>query len=271
MTKVFTATLLADMVLTGMVALDDPVQDYLPDGVVLGVRGRPITLVDLATHTSGLPRLPRGMLRRSLQEHRNPYARYSVHDLYAALPATRLKNAPGAKIRYSNFGFGLLGHVLSLRAGRSYGQLLRERICQPLGLHDTGISVPVAARPRFARGHNRRGRPVPHWDIPTLARAGVLRSTVGDLLAFLRLHLHGTGSALAEAAALTHEPRALRGRVAMCLGWLQLSPRGQQVLFHDGGTGGFRSFVGMVKETCTAVVILSNTRPGQSLLLAFDC
>jgi D-alanyl-D-alanine-carboxypeptidase/D-alanyl-D-alanine-endopeptidase len=259
-TKVFTATLLAAMVEQGLVALDDPVQRYLPVGVDLPVRGRRITLADLATHTAGLPRLPHGFFLRSLRHRRNPYAWFTVGDLYAGLPATRLRE-PGGRPCYSNLGYGLLGHVLALRAGRGYEQLVQERICGPLGLEDTGVSVSAAARGRFAQGHDRRGRPVPHWDLPVLAAAGGLRSTVADLLSFLRLQLGEGDAALARAAALTQTTRSRHRGVPFGLGWTRLPLLGSEheLLFHNGGTGGFRSFVGFVPASATAVAVLSNS------------
>jgi D-alanyl-D-alanine-carboxypeptidase/D-alanyl-D-alanine-endopeptidase len=260
-TKVFTATLLAALVEDGVVSLEDPVQEYLPSGVELPTRGPRITLADLATHTAGLPRLPRGFFVRSLQYRRNPYAWLTVDDLYAGLPETRLRREPGGRPRYSNLGYGLLGHVLAARAGRSYEQLIRERIAGPLGLADTAVSVPEAARSRFAQGHNRRGRPVPHWDLPAVAGAGALRSTVADLLAFLRLQLGDGEPALARAASLTQATRVRHRGIAIGLGWTRgpLPSTDHELLFHNGGTGGFRSFVGIVPATHTAVAILSNS------------
>jgi D-alanyl-D-alanine-carboxypeptidase/D-alanyl-D-alanine-endopeptidase len=258
-TKVFTATLLALMVEEGLVALDDPVRRYLPPGVALPVRGRPITLGDLATHTAGLPRLPHGFLLPSLRHRRNPYAWLTAERLFAELPATRLRREPGGPPRYSNLGYGLLGGVLARRAGQGYEQLVEERICRPLGLADTAVSV--ASPERFAQGHDRRGRPVPHWDLAALAGAGALRSTVADLLAFLRLQLGEGDPALARAAALTHAPRARRGGLAVGLGWTSLPLLGidHELLFHNGGTGGFRSFAGFVPATRVGVVVLSNS------------
>ncbi len=188
-TKVFTATVLADMAREGLVGLDDPVQHHLPDGVEMPVRGRPITLADLASQTSGLPRLPKGLLWLALREGSNPYANFTVEHLHAAVPATKPRRAPGGKIRYSNYGSGLLGHVLALRAGKSYYDLVSERVLRPLGMTDTHIAIPDDKLERFAQGHNRRGRPVPNWDLPALAGAGALRSTVADLLSFLGAQL----------------------------------------------------------------------------------
>jgi D-alanyl-D-alanine-carboxypeptidase/D-alanyl-D-alanine-endopeptidase len=259
-TKVFTATVLAVMVEEGLLALGDPVQEYLPAGVKLPVRGRPITLADLAGHTAGLPRLPHGFVLRSLRHRRNPYAWLTVDDLYAGLPSTRLRE-PGGRPRYSNLGYGLLGHVLALRAGCSYEQLVQERICRPLELEDTGVAVLEAARGRFAQGHDRRGRSVPHWNLPVLAGAGALRSTVADLLRFLRLQFGDGDPALASAAALTHAPRSRHRGVAVGLGWTRLPLLGtdHELLFHNGGTGGFRSFAGFVPASATAVAVLSNS------------
>jgi serine-type D-Ala-D-Ala carboxypeptidase/endopeptidase len=259
-TKVFTATVLAAMVEDGVLRLDEPVQRYLPPGVELPVRGRPITLSDLATHTAGLPSRPRGLLRRALRNRRNPWASFSVADLYAGLPSTRVRE-PGRRLRYSNLGSGLLGHVLTARAGCDYEELVVRWICRPLGLEDTRVSVPEAALERFAQGHDRRGRPVPHWDLPALAGAGALRSTVADMLRFLRLHLGEGEPALTRAAALTHPPRVRRGRTAIGLGWFRFPLRGSghEALIHNGGTGGFRTFAGFVPATRTAVVALASS------------
>jgi CubicO group peptidase (beta-lactamase class C family) len=259
-TKVFTAIVLADMEQEGLVALEDPAQRYLPKGVELPVRGRAITLLDLATQTSGLPRLPKGLLWRSLRQRANPYAGFTSDQFEKAIGRTRLRRAPGEKLRYSNLGFGLLGYLLALRTGTSYEQLVLERICDPLELTDTRISIPAEALPRFADGHNRRGHPVPHWELPALAGAGALRSSVADLLRFLQLQQQEPTSRLGRAAQTTHEPRAHRGRLTQGLGWVSLPLRGHphRVLWHNGGTGGFRSFIGFVKETQTAVAVLSN-------------
>jgi serine-type D-Ala-D-Ala carboxypeptidase/endopeptidase len=246
LTKVTTATLLADMVQDGLVALDDPAQRFLPLGVELPMRERPITLADLATHTAGLPRVPHGFMLRSLRHRRNPYAWFNVDDLYAGLPATRLRRAPGTRPAYSNLGYGLLGHVLALRAGGSYVQLIEDRICRPLGLADTRVSVPPAARDRFAQGHSRRGKQVPHWDLSASRRAtaGVAnRCHTGPLRAGRR-----------------GRPALHRGRPAIGLGWTRLPLPGtdHELLFHNGATDGFRSFAGFVPAAHAGVVVLSN-------------
>jgi serine-type D-Ala-D-Ala carboxypeptidase/endopeptidase len=261
-TKTFTATLLADMAREGLVALDDPVNRYLPAGVCVPSRGREITLEDLASHRSGLPGVPRGLLRRALwPDRRNPYARWDAARLEAAVPRSRPRREPGRKFAYSNYGVGLLGYVLARRAATTYEDLVRARICHPLGLADTWIETPEADRRRVAGGHDRRGREVPHWHLAALAGAGGLRSTATDLLAFLRLHEPGAEHPLAAAAAETRRPRIGRGRASIGLGWVSLAPRAKlrrRVFLHEGGTGGFRSFAGFAPDSGVAAVVLAN-------------
>jgi D-alanyl-D-alanine-carboxypeptidase/D-alanyl-D-alanine-endopeptidase len=266
-TKVFTATLLAELADEGLVSLDDPVQRHLPHGVRMPRQGREITLEDLATHRSGLPRLPKGLLVPALtRERRDPYAKLDAARLRAAIAATRPRREPGRKPVYSNYGMGLLGYVLARRAGKSYEGLVRARVCEPLGLVDTWIETPSAERARVATGHTWRGGETPHWNLAALAGAGGLRSTAPDLLGFLRLHASGSDSPLAAAARETQRRRARWGRVGIGLGWL-IVPAGRrlpwrrlpsEVLLHEGGTGGFRSFVAVVPETGAATVVLAN-------------
>ena len=137
--KVFTSLVLADMVSRKEVTLDDPAAKYLPEHVRMPERsGKPITLLDLATHSSGLPNVPSNMTRK---DPANPYADYSVDDLYEFLSGYTLPRDPGSEVEYSNLGAGLLGHILACRAGTDYESLVRSRITRPLGMPDTGITL----------------------------------------------------------------------------------------------------------------------------------
>lgn len=258
-TKVFTAALLADMARRGEVALDDPVQKYLPAGVTMPTRGgRPITLAMLSEQTSGLPRLPSNL---KPVDGSNPYADYTVPQLYEFLSGYTLPRDPGERYEYSNLGVGLLGHVLALRAGRSYEELLRERIWAPLGMSSTAITLTPQLRARLALGHGPGGTVVPGWDIPTLAGAGAIRSTVADLLRFMAAQLHPGRGPLEQAMALTHAERASAGspEMGIGLGWHLRHRDGDDIVWHNGGTGGYRSFAGFRPASRTAVVVLTNS------------
>lgn len=261
-TKTFTGTLLADMVLRGEVALDDPVAKYLPAGTRVPVSGeRPITLADLATHFSGLPRLPNNLSPRDIN---NPYVDYTPDKLYAFLAAHELRRAPGASFEYSNLGAGLLGHALALRAGTDYETLVRTRVLEPLRMRDTRITLTAADSARLAAGHNAGGQAVPVWDLASLQGAGALRSSAADMLRYLgasiAAHVDSSSSRpVARALRLTHEPRHNLGPGAdIGLAWgRSVTSRGDTVYSHDGGTGGHRSFAAFDPARRVAVIVLS--------------
>jgi CubicO group peptidase (beta-lactamase class C family) len=262
-TKVFTSLLLADMVQRGEVALNDSLQSYLPPEVTSpDRRGRAIALVDLATHTSGLPGLPSNLRPDANPE--NPYANYSVAQLYEFLSNHELTRDPGSQYEYSNLGVGLLGHVLALRAGEEYDRLVVGRISEPLGLDSTRITLSQDMRSRLAQGHDSRMAPVPNWNVPTLAGAGALRSTVNDLLSFLAAHMGYVMSPLTPAMTSmlsVRRPTGVAGEIA--LGWHIRPHDGGETIWHNGGTGGYRSFIGYDPEARVGVVALTNlSTPG---------
>jgi serine-type D-Ala-D-Ala carboxypeptidase/endopeptidase len=252
--KVFTSLLLADMVNRKEVTLDDPAAKYLPENVKLPERsGKSITLLDLSTHTSGLPRLPSNLKPK---DPLNPYADYSVDHLYQFLSGYELPRDPGSEVEYSNLGGGLLGHVLAHRAGTDYESLIRSRITQPLSMPDTGITLSSSMKQRMATGHNALLAPVANWDFPTLAGAGALRSSANDMLTFLEAFLGYQGSPLETAMKAMLEVRRPVGKTKFEIG-LAWNILGESV-WHDGGTGGFRSFIGYDPKARIGVVALSN-------------
>ena len=207
-TKVLTSLLLADMVLRGEVAADDPASKFLPASVKMpDFEGAPITLLDLATYTSGLPRMPSNFAPK---DWGNPYIDYTAERLYDYLSNHKLGFKPGTHYEYANLGFGLLGHILELRAGKSYEELVVSRICAPLGMEDTRITLTSSMRQRLARGHNAGLAPVPNWDFLALAGAGAFRSTANDLLKFLQMCLDPADTAVAAALKMTLSERRPR-------------------------------------------------------------
>lgn len=261
-TKVFTGILLADAVQRKEVALDDPLTKHLPPQVkVPQWEGRAVTLLDLATHTSGLPRLPPNLLPHIAKYPSNPYAHYTVEEMYEALGALRLESRPGTRYHYSNFGMGVLGHVLARRAGKDYESLVLERVCRPLGLEDTCISLSPAQRQRLSPGHDIDGQVLPGWDFPSLPGAGALRSTAEDLVRLVSAHLGQRPTPLQPVldAALVPK-RDIGPGQKMALGW-HINTQ-SEIHWHNGQTGGYHSYVAFCKPKKMGVVVLSNTAGG---------
>jgi len=258
--KAFTGILLADMVLKGELKLEDLAEAYLPEGVNMPSRNDArISLEHLATHTSALARMPTNFRPA---DPGNPYADYSVEDMYAFISGYSLPRDIGEKYEYSNLGMGLLGHILSLKAGMDYEQLMIERICDVLGMESTVISLTEELRKRLARGHNSAGE-VSNWDIPTLAGAGAIRSTARDMLTFLGANMGLEHTPLAEAMEMSHEARVEAGKnMQVGLAW-HIRDNGQtRIVWHNGGTGGYRTFCGFIEDQKIGVVVLSNMNIG---------
>lgn len=258
-TKVFTALLLTEMVTRGEVALDDPVSKYLPSSVKMPIRnGKQITLLDLATYSSSLPRLPDGIPNVG----DNPYASYTVEQLYAFLSNHTLRFDPGTHYEYANLGFGLLGHALALKANASYEDLVVSRVCAPLGLDDTRISLTSSMRDRLAQGHLSNLKVASNWDLPTLAGAGALRSTANDLLKFMKATcLTKTGAPLRPAVDLLLQTRRPTdsANTKVGLGWFVTSGNNDEIVWKDGMTGGYASFAGFSTRLRSGAVVLSNS------------
>jgi CubicO group peptidase (beta-lactamase class C family) len=240
----------------GQFALDTPVQQLLGDSITMPKGKREITLVDLSTHSSGLPGLPSNFAPRDMG---NPYVDYSVEQLGKFLAGHKLAREPGAKYEYSNLGVGLLGHALALKSGCGYEELVRRQVCGPLGMDDTCVALDVSQQNRLAQGHDADGTPVANWDLPTLAGAGALRSTAHDMLRFLaaNLHLHSSPLAAAVKTAQAVHFESKRDVDDLGLGWHLR--RGAGVVWHNGGTGGYRSFAAIVPSRRAGVVVLANT------------
>ncbi|BFV58429.1 serine hydrolase domain-containing protein [Kitasatospora sp. CMC57] len=249
-TKTFTGLLLAEMVARGEVGYEDPIDRHLPAEVLPGYpQDRPITLLHLATHTSGLPRLPVGLLPSALPRwFTAPYATFSRPHLFRALPRTPVRGAPGAQVRYSSLGCGLLGLALESAAGVRYEELLASRICGPLGLIDTSCG------PDREQAHGyRRGRRVPSFRLPALPGAAALSSTADDMLRYLQAHLavdavpiqdrNGTAAAALKAALReVRLPRVERRRsgARIAVTWNHRTEEEGELLFHTGTTGSLR-------------------------------
>ena len=266
--KTFTGLVLAQMVQQGKVHFDDPVRALLPPGTVEKPAGAEITLLDLATQHSGLPRMPDNF---HPADPANPYADYAAANLYAFIAKHGVVKPADAGFLYSNLGFGLLGQALAVHAGLTYPALLKEEVTDPLGLKDTVVLLSGEQQSRFIQGHSANHQPAHAWDLDAFAGAGAIRSTAADMLTYLEAQLHpesirpevgsAAGATLAAAIRNQHELRADAGpQMKIALAWLCDTDTGNY--WHNGGTGGFSSYAFFSPQGDYAAVVLLNTTIG---------
>ena len=269
-TKTFTGLLLAQLAEQKKVRLDEPIRALLPPGTVAAPASGPeITLLDLSTHRSGLPRMPDNF---KPADPNNEFADYDKKALYAFIASHGVAAPAKPVYLYSNVGAGLLGQLLADRAGTSYEALLHKEVTGPLGMRDTVITMSPALRARFASGHDASHQAVPAWDFDALVGAGGIHSTADDMLTYLEAQLHPDhlppavrstpeGKTLAAAIAASHVVRGEVGEGAhIALGWNRIDESGSY--WHGGLTGGYNAFAVFKPENDFAVVVLSNTAAG---------
>jgi CubicO group peptidase (beta-lactamase class C family) len=260
-TKVLTSLLLAEMVERGDVAFDDPVAKYLPASLTVRERTRKITLLDLASYTSALPIMPDNMPPQWWTLP-NPMADYTEHKLYQFLSNYAPEYEPGTRYEYANLGFGLLGVALARRAGKSYEELLIERVCTPLGLSHTCITLSDDMRRHLVQPHDSKLKPTPLWDMVAMAGGGAFRSEARDLIVFLRACMGLKQTPLNSAMARllrTRTPTRQAGTDA-ALGWFITSSKDEEFVWKTGGSGGCNSFIGFSTRNRRGAIALSNFR-----------
>jgi D-alanyl-D-alanine-carboxypeptidase/D-alanyl-D-alanine-endopeptidase len=263
-TKTFTATLLAQTVLSGRVKLDTPAAKLLPDFKIPSRGGMQITLEELGTQRSVLPREPSNMASK---DPANPCADYDAARLKAFLAEYQLPRDPGAAYEYSNLGFGLLGLALAQLEHTTYNALIDEKIIEPLGMTMSGTVFSDAMRSHLAPGHDILGTPANNWDFDALAGAGAIRSTAGDMLRYLKANMSIDQSPLAAAMKLAQRPRSdMTKTTYIGLAWMTTN---KGIIWHDGTTGGYRSFLGFTADGRHGVVILSNNTAAKPNDLGF--
>ena len=262
--KTFTGLILAQMIEQRKVELHAPVRELLPPGTVPKPPTREITLLDLVTHYSGLPRMPDNI---HSADPSNPYADYRASDLYAFVKQRGVERPANVGFLYSNLGFGLIGQALADRAAENYAHLLEEQISGPLGLEDTVISLAPDQERRFIQGHTTDYRYAPAWDQDALAGAGAIRSTADDMLSYLEANLHP--GALASEPTQSLSARTLPKAIALSQELQRKVEPGTSIAFawmvdvggtywHNGATGGYSSFVLFNPSDDYAAVVLMN-------------
>ena len=289
-TKVFTTTLLADMVNKGLIKLDDPIEKYLPSNVpVPQYNGHKITIEDLATHTSGLPEFPDNYCpsfdlektggQDSIQYRKNLMnctKNYTFDQFQQALSNFTLSREPGSKVEYSTFGIGLLGHILTLKSNMSsFDELLNYNILDVLGMNDTSFGLSESQKFRLAVGHFS-GQELPTFNMSSpIAPGGALHSTVSDMLKFLSANIGLIKTKLDDAMQESHLIRLSTGQLLpnnlqasdknsiglyIGLGWFITTNFGHEVIWHNGATvGGYNAYMAFNPTTERGIVILCST------------
>jgi serine-type D-Ala-D-Ala carboxypeptidase/endopeptidase len=259
-TKVFTGILLAQQVLDGNLKLEDEINGYLSGDIKVPAMGDSgITFGSLTDHTSGFPRMPYNFAPANPN---NPFADYSVDQMYEFISGYTPVRAVGSEYEYSNLAQGLLGHILAMNKNCTYEELMVKTIADPLGMQDTRIVLTDRLKKKLALGHSD-GEVVENWDIPTLAGAGAIRSSASDMAKFISANLGYFNSPLYEAMELSHRVRHVKaGEMSVGMGWHIKKGVNGYIIWHNGGTGGYRTFAGFVKETGKGVVLLTNSSAG---------
>ncbi len=254
--KTFVASILADLAVRPELELTDPVSYYLPRGVQLAaIDGRQITLEDLAVHTSGLPYVPEDY---EAPEAINPYAGYTIDDLWKSVNAFSPTRKAGQEHSYSAFGYGVLTNVLSLHTGHSFGELLRIHITDPLGMEDTVLIPNHQQRRWLASGYDPEGNVAPHMDHGAFQGAGSMFSTLADMLLYLEANMGKLDTPLYEAMKRAHQVRDRDELIG--LAWHRTE--GFEDRSHYGTANGYRAFVGFLMDGSRGVVVLANTKYG---------
>jgi len=248
--KTFTGLLLAQMVEQGKVKLEEPVRELLPAGTVRKPAGREITLLDLATHRSGLPPMPDNIWHEGMA---NPGADYHAADLYAFIGKQGVARQANPPFIYSNLGFSVLGQALADRAGTTYAELLAQHITGPLGMRDTALLLSPEQQARMIQAYGVRHELRPPWELDALAPAGGLRSTAADILTDLEAQLRADSAAI----RLSHELRSdVAPGMRIALAWFYDEDTG--TYWHNGAISAYTSHALFNPKEGYAVVVLAN-------------
>lgn len=254
--KVFTGIVLASLVNEGIVKFDDPISKYVTE--LADAPTGNITLIELSTHTSGLPRMPNNF---SPANPNDPYADYTEQKLLEFLKGYVLgaRPVPFSWKNYSNLGVGLLGYTLTRATGLSYSELIYEKITGPLKMHDTVIELNEEQQKRFATPYDTILDQAYPWDLNVLAPAGGIRSTALDLMIFAKANLYPDSTPIADSLKLAQQVHRKNNVDKIGLGWgITSTPQGT-IVGHNGGTGGYRAEIGFVQGGDTGVAILTNS------------
>jgi CubicO group peptidase (beta-lactamase class C family) len=256
-TKTFTAIVLAHAINEKKIALNDDIRKYLPGNYPdLQFNGTPVRIVNLANHTSGLPALPLDFHTSPGYDLVNPYVHYSKEMIYQYLKGFKPDTAAGARSVYSNFGFAVLGTILENIYHLPLEDLVRQIITAPLKMNSTNFDVPDAEKSLLTTGYaEENGKEVSYWQLRAFRAAGGLKSNMQDMLSYLKANM----TTLNPDFILSHKETDRQADFSRGLAWMLEPFKGTISIWHNGGTGGFRTWCGYIKDKKTGVVVLSNS------------
>jgi len=270
-TKTFTATAMVQWLNEKGLSLESPIQPFLPNSIpTLSKDGVMVNFKQMLNHSSGLAYFPSN-LNLLLNDDAKELARYSEAKLFDYLEKGKLNATPGTTYEYSNTALGLAGTILARENKMTYGDYLRLKMCEPLGLFETKAQLSAEEKIRMADGH-RGGKKVDLWEsLGALDGAGILRSTTSDLLKYGAVCLNppntplGRAMSTAQVSTLKNAKNLIES-VEVCLGWHQLKTADKTgtLLFHDGGTGGFNCSLILDKEKKLVLAVCYNSYNGGS-------
>ncbi|AOW21081.1 serine hydrolase [Urechidicola croceus] len=257
--KTFTGIMIADEILKGKMKTSDPISKYLPETVKTPTRnGKEITIKDVATHSSSLPRMPDNF---NPSNPNNPYSDYTIEMAYEFVSRVELTRDIGDKYEYSNLGLGMLGHILELQYKKNYDAVLVDKITSTLGMDNTRVEYTPEMLKNLAKGHNQ-GEEVESWDLPAFAGAGGIRSSAVDMVKYIQANMGVIKSPLYDAMQWTHKNAYENESQKFKIGFTWHYFNDGVVIQHNGATGGYRAFAGFLKDTQKGFVVLTNSTEG---------
>ena len=256
--KLFTTSTLQLLVDNGQLKIDEKIQPFLTDKVQIPLSAQNTTLQHLATHLSGFPSLPNSFISKMTDET-NPYKDLRTQDIYDYLKTCEGKQSDGT-FDYSNFGMGLLGHILELKSGIKYESLVKQKLLEPLRMKNTFVSIDSLNRSKVVQGYDENDKAAPVWTDNVLTGAGSFLSNACDMMKFIKANLKENETSISKSLMLTHQ-RQLNGETG--LGWILPSSADKLlgnngIVWHNGMAGGYASFIAVDKSNNYGFVILSN-------------
>jgi CubicO group peptidase (beta-lactamase class C family) len=262
--KIFTASLLQILCDEGIINMDTTLGELIGSSISLSSAAQQVTLKQLVTHTSGFPSVPKPLLAKIIklvgEENLmlDPYSHLDPQFIFDYLRTTEDKLKPG-RFKYSNFGMGLLGHILENVTGRDFESLVAEKVLVPLDMRGTGITLTQEMEDQLAQGYTAKGELAPMWRFSSLAGAGAFNSNVEDMMRFIRANIEDDLSN-SQSFKKMHVPQfdCVTG-----IGWMQPTFLdrvfgNRKIIWHNGMVGGYASYVSIDLDAKTGTVVLMN-------------